>query len=241
MKTKKQQESKTKKTLKGFSRWTGGILFSLALLMLLINLFASALINNTDLLKQVLSDEITNSDIFVDQLIENSGATKEEIKEFCRQNPQEELCKVMDNPGALIADTLGFDELDKNMEPVKQVLKQSKPFILILLFLGVLLHFLGRISIYDMLYKISRTAFIESALGIVLVILSPKFIPNIINKFIPKNIETPVELVNLALNAVDKWFNLAIAEFKTTMIIIAVVSLALSITAYILNKKNKSP
>ena len=241
MKTKKQQESKTKKTLKGFSRWTGGILFSLALLMLFINLFASALVNDIDSLKQVLSDEITNSDIFVDQLIEHSGATKEEVKEFCKQNPQEELCKVIDNPGAPIADTLGFDELDKNIEPVKQGLKQSKPFILILLFLGVLLHFLGRISIYDMLYKISRTTFIESILGVVLVILSPKFIPNIINNFTPENKEIPVELITLALNTVDKWFNLALAELKTIMIIIAVVSLILSITAYILNKKNKSP
>ena len=239
--TKKQDQSRTKKIFKGISRWLGGASFSLALLLLFTNLFVSSLLNNTDSLKQILAEEITNSDIFVDQLLEHSGATKEEIEAFCNINPQEELCKVLKDPGAPIVDSLGLDEFDKEMQPVREILKQSKIYIAILFFLALLFHFLGRISVYDMLYKISRTTFVESALWVVFVILSPKFVPNIINNFIPKDTEIPIELVNLALNAVDKWFNIALAELKTTMIITVVVSLALSITFYILNKKNKSP
>lgn len=238
MTAKNQSPSRTRKILKGISRWIGGALFSLALLLLFTNLFLSALVNNTDSLKEVLAQEITDSDIFVDQLLEHSNATEEEINEFCRQNPQEELCKVLEDPGAPVVDSLGLDEFDEKMQPVREVLKQSQIPMAVLLFLGLLFHFLGKISIYDMLYKISRSTFIESALWFILFILSPAFIPILLNQFVPKDTEIPLELINLALNAIDKWFDIALADLKFTMIMIVIISLIASIAFYILKRKN---
>jgi|SRR3989344_3419027 len=237
MAMKKQEQSKKKKILKGISRWFGGLLFFLALLILFTNLFASALVNNTDSFKKIISEEITDSEIFIDQLIEHSGATEDEIRAFCNTNPQEELCKVLDRPGEPIVESLGLDELDKNLEPVREGLKQSRIFIGVLFFLALLFSFLGKISVYDMLFKISRTVFIESALWFLMIIISPGLIPKLLDFLVPKDTQIPMELLDIALTAVDKWFDVALSNLKATMIGIIIVSLILAVLFYILDKK----
>jgi len=240
--TKKTEISKTKKALKTLSRWLGGILFSLALLLLFTNLFASALVNNTDILKESLSEEITDSNIFVDQILENSeGTTEEEIRIFCNQNPNEELCKVLDNPGEAVADSFGFDELEQNLEPVKEGLNSSRIIIGILFFLGLLFNFLGRISFYRMMFRMSRSVFIESTLWLVLFDIFPGSISTLFDLFVPQNSQIPTDLLVLISDVVDKWFDIALSSLKEIMIWIIAISVVLTITFYFLNKRSSQP
>lgn len=231
-----------KKVLKFLSNFFAGILFTSSFFLLFTSVFVSGLIENLPVLESSLQKQLSNKDLILEQIAEESNLTQQQIEELCRQNPDQEACRQIDNPG--LATKPVIDEINKQILPYKSFIDNSEFLAALFFVLSIVFYFLGTMSIYASLFKISVNTLISSAFGFITIISFPKIIPGVVDQAF--NIasadissELPANFKENMIVIVNDWFNNPIEELKTLFIYVIIVSLLASVVFYFLKRKER--
>lgn len=234
---------KIEKILKFLSRSFASLLFTIAFFLLFTSVFGNSLIENLPALESSLKNEFFSSDILLEQLSKEQGLKIEEIKKICEQNPAQEGCKQINNP-ALAAEP-AIKGIKDQIIIYQPILDNLMIPMIITFALSLLFYFLGTMSIYAALFKISLNALISAALGYVAFSSFPSFLPEIVDQafnLVSADIsqEITVGFKQGVINVMNSWLQIPLSELNTLLIYMVVVSLPASILFYFLKRKEKN-
>ncbi|MBI2105893.1 hypothetical protein HYT56_03590 [Candidatus Woesearchaeota archaeon] len=236
---------KTGKILKFLSRALASLLFTFAFFMLFASVFGANLIENLPSLESSLKENFFESDILLEQLSKESGLTAAEIREACKQdqNKNQENCKQINNPEQAAASAT--DEIKKQIAQYEPILNNLAIPIIVVFILSLLFYFLGTMSIYTALFKISINAFFSAIFGFLAFSSFSKLLPGIVDQafnIVSADIsqEIPIEFKQNIINVINDWLKSPLSELNTLLIYIGAVSLITSIIFYLLKNRNKN-
>ncbi len=229
-----------KKVLKFLSNFLAGILFTISFFLLFTSVFVSGLIENLPVLESSLQDQLFDKGLILEQIAKESGLTQQQIIEICKQDPNQLTCEQIESPGLTTKPII--DEINNQISPYKPFIDNSKFLAALFFVLSIVFYFIGTMSIYVSLFKISVNTLISSAFGFITIISFPKIIPGVVDQAF--NItsadissELPANFKENLIIIINEWFNNPIAELKTLFIYIITVSLLASVVFYFLKRK----
>ena len=221
-----------------------GLLFTLAFFMLFASVFGASLIENLPVLESSLQKNFFNSDTLLEQISKESGLTVAEIREACKQdqNKNQESCRQINNPG--LAAASAAEEIKNQIVQYEQILNSLTIPIVVIFVLSLLFYFLGTMSVYAALFKVSINAFLSAIFGFLAFSSFSSSLPGFVDQAL--NIasadisqEIPAGLKQNIINVVNDWLKAPLSELNTLLIYVAVVSLTTSVIFYFLKKRNE--
>ena len=234
---------KAKTILQFLSRSFAGLLFTAAFFILFTSVFLSGLFGNLPVLESSLQENLVNSDFIAQQIASGSNISSEQVKEICRKNPAQEGCEQLNNPN-LMASSL-VEEITNQINPYAQLINKLKPLMILLFVLSLVFYFLGTMSIYAALFKISINTFISALSGFIIFSSLPKLLPGIVDQAF--NIasadiskELPVNFKENLIVVINNWLKIPLAELNTLFIYLIAASILASIIFYFLKKKHST-
>ena len=231
---------KAKKFLKFLSNSFAGILFTLSFFLLFKSIFVSGLLENLPVLESSLQKQLSDKDLILEQIAKESNLTQQEVKEICKQNPDQPGCEQIENPG--LAAKPVIDEINKQVDPYKLFIENSKFLAALVFILSIFFYFLGTMSIYASLFKISINTLISAIFGYVTFASLPKSIPvmvdqafNIASADISNGL--PVSFKETLVAVINDWLKVPMDNLNTLFIYLIAISLLTSIWFYFLKKR----
>jgi|ETNmetMinimDraft_2_1059921.scaffolds.fasta_scaffold47871_2 hypothetical protein len=222
--------------LKFLSRSLGGLFFSLAFLLLFLFIFGTSMIENVDAFEADLKSQIVESDLILNQLAQESGMTPEEIKEICQLNPSQDSCDLINNPESAL-DQMGISQIKTEIQSYEKSVDMLATPILILFILSLIFYFVGMLSFYGVLFKISVNALISGVFGYFAFTSIPSFIPKIMDKYLIGVGAGSAEIKDIALNSLNSWLEIPLSTLNSFFIGLIAVSLIAGIIFWFLKRK----
>ena len=233
---------KAKTILKFLSNSFAGLIFTAAFLLLFTSIFVSGLLDNLPVLESSLQQQLSDSNFILEQIAKGSNLKPEEILKLCEQNPNQPACEQIKNPG--LAAKPAIDEINKQIDPYKPLLKNSKFLVIILFIFSILFYFLGTMSLYASLFKISINTLISALSGLIIFSSVPKLLPGMVDQAF--NIasadisrELPVSFKENLIVVINDWLKIPLAELNTLFIYLIAASILASVLFYFLKKKHQ--
>ncbi|MBI2507865.1 hypothetical protein HYV89_02825 [Candidatus Woesearchaeota archaeon] len=233
----------TKKILKFLSRSFAGLLFAAAFFILFTSLFFSGLLENLPALELSLQKNLVNSDFIAAQIASGSGLSVQEVKEVCKNDPAQEACKQLNNPGSLASSLV--KEIENQINPYYEPLSKLKPVMIFLFALSLAFYFLGTGSVYGALFKISLNILISAASVYLIFSILPSLLPGIVGQALSIasadiSQSLPAGFKESIIEVVNDWMKVPISNLNKLFIYSAVFSLLSSIIFYFLKRKKHS-
>lgn len=230
------------KILKFLSNFFAGILFTLSFFLVFTSVFVSGLLENLPVLESSLQEQLFDKDLILEQIAKESGLTQQQIIEICKQDPNQPTCEQIENPELTTKPII--DEINNQISPYKSLIENSK-FLAVLFFaLSILFYFLGTMSVYASLFKVSINTLISAVFGYITFSSLPKLIPGIVDQAL--NIasadisnELPANFKENLINVMNDWMKIPIDNLNTLFLYLIGISLLTSIVFYFLKKKEK--
>jgi len=225
--------------LKFISRSLGKFLISFSLTFFILSFLAISLADNTDTLRSSLSSGLASEDL-LEELIDTSELSIGEIKELCKQNPEQGGCDAVNNPAKLVDEQI-ISELDPLLQQIKDLrstMVNVRILSVITFILGMILLYLGTFNIPLTLYKASLTTSISSAFYIIFYKFVGTSIPSIAEQATSTQ-EVPQELIQVAISAVTAWMEVPISAVVDISTILIVISLPLTILFFFLKRRHE--
>jgi hypothetical protein len=231
---------RTKKTLKFLSRLLAGLFFTLAFFLLFVSVFGTGLIEGLPVLESSLQEKILDPDFILSQVAQQSGLTPAEIKEACRQSPNQEGCEQINNPGSLATPIIA--QIQDQIGPYKPFINNLTAPMAILFILSLIFYFFGTFSVYAALFKISINAFISSVFGYIAFSSLPKLIPGIIDQALKiaaadVSDQLPTDFKTNLIDVMNTWMQAPLSELNSLLTYLIAISLLSSILFYFLKRK----
>ncbi|MAG45436.1 MAG: hypothetical protein CMH63_01535 [Nanoarchaeota archaeon] len=221
--------------LKFISRSLGGLCFSLAFLLLFIFIFGASMVENVDTFEADLKAQISNSNLILNQLAQSSGMTEEELKEICNQMPSQEGCDLINNP-ELALDQMGISSIKTEIQSYEQYVDMLVTPMLVLFVLSLVFYFVGMLSFYGAIFKISVNALLSGIVGYFAFTSIPSFIPKIMEKLTVEQ-EVPAELQAILTTSFQSWLEIPLTTLNSFFLGLIAVSLVIAIIFWFLKRK----
>lgn len=220
---------------KFITRSLGSLFFTLAFLCLFLFIFGNSLIENLDVFEADLKAQLSDSDFLLTHLSKETGLTKTEIQDLCKENPSQDSCQLITHP-ELALEQLGFPQIKAELQSYQKYTTLLVTPIFILFILSLVFYFIGMVSFYGALFKLSLNAFISALIGYFAFSSLPSFVPKAIQKASLEQ-EVPAEFQSFLSHSLKSWLEIPLATLNNFFIGLIAVSLILGILFYFLKKK----
>ena len=211
---------------KGVGKFFGGVFILLGLSIFIMAYFGNYAIDNLDLIE----GDFNVGDETVNEFLDNNKEELEMIEEYCKQNPDEENCKVLESPTVMAV----FDNAS-NEDPILDTIKNEirefriygdmmRLFGIVFFFLGLFLYILSEGWIVGM-----RNASLVSFIGATVSYLYYRYaVPGTLTSFLPNDI----------MDVIGNWILTSLNHTLNMVLTLGVTFLILTIVLYILHKKS---
>lgn len=228
-----------KKLLQFLSRSFASLLFTAAFFILFASIFSASLFENLPTLEVSIQEQF-GSDFIIEQLAKESGLTKEQIMNICKENPAQEGCDQINDPQ--IFSSKAVADVEKQLDSYKSVISSLKPFMILFFILSLVFYYLGTVSVYASLFKISVNILISAVFGYLAFASLPGILPSAIEQgFEIASPDISAEISSSLKEGiaviVTEWLKNPIVELKTLFIYLIIFSLLTSILFYFLKRK----
>ncbi len=193
------------------------------------------MVENVDTFEADLKAQISNSNLILNQLAQSSGMTEEELKEICNQMPSQEGCDLINNP-ELALDQMGISSIKTEIQSYEQYVDMLVTPMLVLFVLSLVFYFVGMLSFYGAIFKISVNALLSGIVGYFAFTSIPSFIPKIMEKLTVEQ-EVPAELQAILTTSFQSWLEIPLTTLNSFFLGLIAVSLVIAIIFWFLKRK----
>ncbi len=231
---------KAKKILQFLSRSFAGLLFTAGFFLLFTSVFLSGLLGNISVLESSLQEKLLNSDFIAEQIAVGSGLSAEQVKEICKKNPAQEGCEQLNDPEILSSSII--EQINNQINPYKPIIDNSKFLMVLFFIISFVFYFLGTMSLYVAVFKISINTLFSAVFGYIALSSLPKLLPGIVDQAF--NIASADISQKLSagfkeniVEVINAWMEIPISNLNNLFMYLTAASLLVSILFYILKKK----
>ena len=233
---------KTKKILQFLSRSLAGLLFTAGFFIFFASIFLSGLLENIPVLENSLQENLITEDYLAEQIASSSGLSVLEVKEICKKNPAQEGCEQLNNP-SMVSSSL-IENIKEQISPYAQLVNNLKILMVLFFALSLIFYFLGTMSIYSAIFKISMNAFLSAVFGYIAFSTLPKTLLGIIEQALSMmsadiSQALPEGFREILVKIINEWISLPISNLNKLFIYLAAASLPVSILFYFLKRKKE--
>lgn len=209
---------------KSIGKFFGGMFILLGLTIFIMAYFGNYAIDNLDLIEGNLSIGDEN----VNDIISDNQEELEMVKTYCKQNPDEENCKILDNPTVMAV--LDNDSKDPILNTIKQEISEFRIYGDMMRLYGIVFFCLGLLFFIlseGWIVGLRNTSLV-SFVGTVVSYLYYKYaIPSTLTSFLPEEI----------IDVVGNWITVSLNHTLNMVFTLGVTFLILTIVLYILKMK----
>ena len=216
--------------VKGLLGFIGRTLIGLGLTLFIFSFFMGYALSDIEIL------EITLVDVLVENVEDMEGY--DSLKEFCDDNPSDEVCDIINNPGQVLNES-GFNQFINEISSYNSYVNLLRWSSVLIFIIGFGLIYLNLKSFILTLYKVGFNSTITSALAI----FYYRYLPVILDKILISDQFSGLveggsgEALSVVSNIINNWLYFPLQKTYTLAILITAVFLVITVVIYFIKKK----